>query len=142
MTAVTTNYRIYYKTLNEITTKDRRVLNGLTLRPASGMRDDVLSKKDNLDSYHIFMAKQQGLVIGWAVLFPENLVDCFYKNSEDYCCYVYVRYSARRKGVGTRLLKKVTKLAKSKGNVKVFPWDDRSDKFFEARNTNVEIVYE
>lgn len=139
-TAATITYRIYYKNLSKITAKERRILNSLTLRPSSGMRDDVLSKRKDLDLYEIFLAKQEVKIIGWAVLFPENLSDC---GSIEYCSYVYVRYANRRCGVGTRLLKRVLKKAKElKVKVKVFPWDGRSDKFFETGNLNVEIEYD
>ena len=142
-TATAITYRIYYKNLSEITAKERKVLNSLTLRPSSGMRDDVLSKRKDLDQYEVFLAKQEGKIIGWAVLFPENLVGPFYCTSISYCSYVYVRYTNSRCGIGTKLLKRVIKKAKKlKVKVRVFPWDDRSDNFFETRNLNVEIKYD
>lgn len=143
MTTATVTYRIYYKNLSKITTEERKVLNSLTLRPSSGMRDDVLSKRKDLNKYEVFLAKQENKIIGWAVLFPENLVGSFYCASTPYYSYVYVRYASRRCGVGTRLLKRVLKKARElKVRVKVFPWDGRSDKFFETGNLNIEIEYD
>jgi len=112
------------------------------LRPSSGMRDDLLSRRTNLHKYETFLAKEGGKIIGWATLFPENTI-FGYSNSTSWISYVYVRYSHRRHGVGTRLLKRVLKMAKQmQAKVKVFPWDGRSDKFFETRNLNVEIKYD
>ena len=108
------------------------------------MRDDVLSRRMNLIQYHIFLAKVGSKILGWAAFFPEKYCEDGDPTSTSYCAYIYVRYSHRRLGIGSRLVKKCVKKADDFAvPLKVFPWDKRSDAFFEvAKQENKKLEVE
>ena len=139
--------KIISKSLALISKEERRRLNYLTLKGNSLMREDVLRAEDCYDEFQIFMAiNEENKIIGWSVLFPEDLsTDCYDPSSDKHCLYTYVQTLYRRKGVGKLLVAAACDFAKEKDFVaQVFPWDARSEGFFEecADDFELTIVHE
>jgi len=117
--------RVSSKTLDKVTSAERAMLNRLTLRGDSLMRDDILHRKDFLEDINVFIARVDGKIVGWSCIFPNGYKHC--------SIYTYVAYSHRRQGIGKRLLNKAVECAKRRRlDVSVYPWDNRSEKFFHA----------
>jgi GNAT superfamily N-acetyltransferase len=76
-------------------------------------------------------------LIGWAML------DFFLsKNSPSVRTYIFVKPKYRRKGYGTKIMRKAREAAKRRGkNIRVCPWSKPSRKFFTSVNiTKSEIA--
>ena len=80
--------KILSKSLEAITKEERRRLNYLTLKGNSLMREDVLRAEDCHEEFQLFMAiNEEEKIIGWSVLFPEDLsTDCYDPSSDKQGC--------------------------------------------------------
>jgi len=124
---------IISKSLDQITKKERRRLNYLTLRGSSLLRDDILKATKNLDKYQLFLTYIDDKIVGWSAAFPEILTTEWVEYDEAYRIYTYVQTVHRRKGVGKQLIKRASKWACRKVEmVRVFAWDSRSEKFYRS----------
>jgi GNAT superfamily N-acetyltransferase len=85
----------------------------------------VDADKGNLEKFKIMLAKKDNQTAGWAVLYWHKGEDIKF-SIPDFMIWVCPRF--RKKGIGTRLFKEVTKFTKK---VNVFPHDDRSIIYFD-----------
>jgi GNAT superfamily N-acetyltransferase len=123
------------KPLSKLSKEERRYLNYLTLKGESYMRIDVLRQRENLEDYQIFIAKISNSIVGWAVIFPEKYALDRSTKSKAYCLYAYVKYRNRRQKVGSKLLRHALRWsARRRIKVNVFPWDTRSDNFYDKND--------
>ena len=131
--------RCYFQTkpFLKLTPEERRYLGYLTLKGESYMRIDVLQKKppkfeNQLSEYQVFLVKEGTSIVGWSVIFPEKYAIDRPSSSKDYCLYIYIKWSHRRKKLGSKLLRYALRwAARKKYKVNAFPWDKRSDEFYE-----------
>lgn len=109
------------KTMSEMVLEIKK--NNLNTEDGGG--SDSLDRVDfHKQDVEGFVARENGRAVGWCAYF-----------STDNCVQLYVRPEFRRKGIGSRMLRK----AKRKyGKVTVFPWNHRSRVFFERfRGMNI-----
>lgn len=92
-----------------------------TMRQAHSRRDAVL------------LAKEGQTIVAWA------LVSGGYPNEQG--VLLYVRRSHRRRGIGTRLLKRAHGMSKRAGcRLRAIPWNDSGLSFFEsARSSGLDV---
>lgn len=115
-------FKIYY-TENDLILSD--IIRSQNLKKEDGGRSGSL---DNLECGIIpkkgFVAKFGGKIIGWGAQFIEKR-NRYSQPEISFQLYVSPKY--RRKGVGTRIIKRaISKF----GTINVYSWNNRSKKFF------------
>lgn len=116
-----------------------RTLYALTLRGISSMRDELNSvcTEELSNKYHIILAKNDGKVVGWALVFP-----AYYFNTV-YYAYFYVARRVRKNGIGSVLFGEAKQICdRLNKTMWCSPWDPISAKFFMKHNAIVAEGYE
>jgi len=114
--------RFLEKKPTKISVKEARILSMLTIREGIGsyLKESFLeirrTKKDT--NSHVIIAYEGKLIVGWALIQKEGRRWEFQVN---------VRKAYRRKGIGTKIFNKAIKYSK---NIKTYPHDEVSTKFF------------
>lgn len=131
--------RITHKTIGDITEKERRRLKELTLHSTSGSNQDILPATSSLHEFQVFISRENDEILAWAAVFPLKRSKTWStrrsssggSREDHYSAYFYTSPVYRGKGLGVQLFGRVVKFLK-KYNAKsiVFPWDDKSTKFF------------
>ncbi len=109
-------------------------LNRLRLKGDSMMYEDVILAWSHRERIRIFLAEEEGHIIGWtSVLLPgsgnEFLIPAKSKNIP---VYTYINRAYRGLGLGNRLLKMAYKfLRERKYKPTVFYWNTASSRFFK-----------
>jgi len=134
------HYRVTTKSLDRITTQERRRLNYLTLRSdevnISAMREDILWRQRQLCRIQLFLVKDSsGIIVAWCSVMPSRKHTAY--------IYTYVMRAHRRCGLGTRLINRAILWCKLLGrHPKVISWDTRSVRFFSrsAKKVKMEVA--
>jgi hypothetical protein len=115
-------------------------MNRLRFKGDSMMYEDVICAAVGRNKIRIFIAEEDGHIIGWcAALLPgtgdQYQIPSYTKNTP---IYTYVNRARRGLNVGRRLLGRASSfLLKRKYKPTVFYWDDSSCSFFEDANRKI-----
>lgn len=132
------NYRLRYviKPFRELTEDEVKQLSKLTLQTKGSRMLHVLhpSRRLNVTAYAVmaFLGKER---VGWAVVRKLHLIAWSLADLN-----FFVAKKHRRQGIGTRLFKKATRLAKSRwpyATRRVMAWDPVSRDFFYSVHAKV-----
>jgi hypothetical protein len=129
------------KRVTNLTPEEYKACYSLNLRNGGLMRGALVSCRENWSesgfpwadkpTYAAMNFNRDGTLAGWVLIFPDEY--------DNLAAYFYVRRNQRRKGVGSKLAKHVSKKF---GQVRVYPHDKRSNGFFNhvhKQKLNVDI---
>ena len=87
------------------------------------------------DDSYVILAREEGKIIGWALMFRKA-------GNRYYTVYMYVDKNHRRRGVGTRIMRGALKWSlRNRRQIKVCPWDERSDAFYDNWPKTKRVAY-
>lgn len=101
----------------------------LNLRDNGNMRYELVSYKDDKRAYVAYILDSDNKIAAWALMTPFG---SGYRRPD---CNFYTKQQYRKMGLGTKLMKSVSKLSKKKFNTKTFEYceyDERSESFFDS----------
>lgn len=102
----------------------------LNMRSFGRMRGDLVCAKQKWNKANVSMILENGKLLAWSML--SNL-------DHEKEIAVYVRKTERNKGFATFLVSDVVKNSQEQAkNVLCFPWDLRSDRFFDRLQFKIE----
>ena len=135
--------RITIKTYGSCTQREKQELEKLTLKvTTSAMKMDIIQSRRNHHLMHCFLARCEGVMVGWAVVFPALLSNTDYGSVERLGdidtnnAYFYVHPRYRKRGIGKQLVQRIDRwLGQHNTTARGFAWDDRSDKFYSDKET-------
>ena len=129
--------RILIKNILEILPAESKILYNLRFKPDSELYNkfkEIRTGEVKTEAYAL-IAYEEEKILGWALIQRQNggFTGCFF-------FMVYIRIGFRRRGIGSKILKRAIKFIKSKkvrGNTVVFMHDDASIGFYQEMKKKI-----
>ena len=119
------------KLVRNLTAEEYKACWRLNMGPRGSMRMNLESAREGYhEGARVVMAMENNVLMGWALLFVEAGVPVV---------HTYVRASCRRKGVGTRILKRVQRLSPE---AKCCPWNRVAKAFYSRFDLAASPAYD
>lgn len=115
--------RISVRDTKRVSQKIATELHDLTLSTGTMWSSFLNAKEDKVGK--VYIAKLNGKIVGWALQRPTPPWEP--AGTDD--VKIYVNPKHRRKGIGRKLIKEARE--NSGGRMVVYPWNERSDAFFD-----------